>query len=104
MARRTRVFWTEKANEDLEKICRRIRELSSERTAKSFASRIFASVRNLRDFPELGSIAAESRDVILREMYVGAYRVLYQYEPPYVRVVAVRHSAQLLSEDDIAAE
>ena len=60
--------------------------------------RIRVEVARLERFPELGRIVPEYDDPGIRELIVGAYRVVYRYheEQNLVRVVGVVHSSRLL--------
>jgi addiction module RelE/StbE family toxin len=66
--------------------------------AKEMVWRIRAEVARLGRFPALGRIVPEYDDHSIRELIVGAYRVVYRYhgEQNLVRVVGVVHSSRLL--------
>jgi plasmid stabilization system protein ParE len=54
--------------------------------------------------PESGSPVEEFDDPAIREIYFGPYRVLYRYERPLIVIIAVRHGAMLLEEEDLPSE
>ena len=58
-------------------------------------------VEALSSQPESGSRLSEDDRQLYRQIFQGAYRVIYRYENGIVWIVAVYHSARLLSDDDV---
>jgi toxin ParE1/3/4 len=104
MARRARLIWTAKAEKNLEEIFRLISHSDSPRAARSFTSRITSEAKKLKDFPELGSPVEGLADPTIREIFVGSYRVLCKFRRPTIEILAVRHGAMLLGEEDLPSE
>jgi len=104
MPRRARLGWSAKAEEDLEKVFRVISRRDSPRAARSFTNRLAAAVKRLKNMPESGSPVEEFDDPAIREIYFGPYRVLYRYKRPLIVIIAVRHGAMLLEEEDLPSE
>lgn len=77
--------------------------------AEAWIEGIFARTEQLYDFPESGRIIPEfaSESIsepaapALREIRFGQYRIIYRIAPKVVHILTVRHTRQLLSEDDI---
>jgi toxin ParE1/3/4 len=58
------------------------------------------AVQRLRQFPEAGSMVTEFGNPNVREIYQGAYRIIYRVKSDKIDIVAVYHSARLLGELD----
>jgi plasmid stabilization system protein ParE len=104
MARRARLIWSEKAEADLDRVHLIISHRDSPKAARAFTRRIVAAAKRLRDYPEAGSPVEEFNDPTLRQTFVGSYRVIYRYRKPTIEILAVRHGAMLLREDDLRSE
>jgi plasmid stabilization system protein ParE len=52
--------------------------------------------KQIGQHPESGSIAPEYEDVAIRELFEGAYRIIYRIESTRVVVLSVIHGARLL--------
>ena len=92
----TSIVWTHQALEDIESIHLFIAR-DSERYAAMMAERILDSIERLRDFPKSGRIVPEVGCEELRELLIGAYRVVYRCGENRVTILTVVHGAQLLS-------
>jgi plasmid stabilization system protein ParE len=62
--------------------------------AAALSGRIVASVRGLRRHPRLGRVVPELGDETLRELIVGAYRVVYRVRGQRVGIIAVVHGSR----------
>lgn len=69
--------------------------------AEEWVEEVFAAVQRLERFPESGRVVPEVRCAPIREVIHGAFRVIYQIEPPRIAVLTVRHSRQLTGPEDI---
>jgi toxin ParE1/3/4 len=90
----TPVQWTPQALEDLEAI-REYVARDSAHYAALLVERLFASVDHLGAFPQAGRIVPEFQRDELREVIVGAYRVVYRTRSGTVEVLTVFHGARL---------
>lgn len=90
-----KVNWSLEAIEDLDQIHRYFPRYSRI-AADCLASRVFASVTRLEDFPLYGRIVPEFDVTDLREIIIGEFRVIYQLQSDDVHVIAVRHGARRL--------
>ena len=86
--------WTEQAIEDLE-ATRDYVARDSEHYAMLLVERLLASVDHIVPFPEIGRIVPEYGRPDLRELIVGAYRVVYRLKNGYAEVLTVCHGARL---------
>ena len=99
MPKRTSIFWTLQAQDDL----RGIREFIARDapiTAAAFVRRLIKSVDRLRTFPESGPVVSEIGDRSIREILFGQYRIVDRLGPGRVGILTVFHGAQLLDESD----
>ena len=64
--------------------------------AVSFGQFLVGSTKRLADFPELGRVVPEFGNVLIREIIVRSYRVVYRINHARKRVEVVRfwHSAR----------
>jgi addiction module RelE/StbE family toxin len=90
-----RVVVTPRANADLKEIVRFIRRNNPQR-AQSFAHELMASVRALREWPEMGRVVPELNDPSVREIVHGSYRIIYELlgEPSVIFVLRFWHGAR----------
>ena len=58
------------------------------------AGRIVAAVDRLETHPMLGRMVPEYGDETVREIIVGNYRVVYQFEESTVGIVAIVHGSR----------
>jgi toxin ParE1/3/4 len=91
MARRLR--WVARAADDLEAITEYIAEDSAP-AARRTARRLVSAALSLTHLSERGRIVPELRPLELREILVGAYRLIYRVEPEATVIVAVIHGAR----------
>ena len=90
----TSIVWTEQALDDVEAV-RSLIARDSERYADLTAERIVHCVERLRMFPGSGRIVPEIGREDLREILLGAYRIVYRLEGERVTVMTVVHGARL---------
>ncbi len=69
--------------------------------AVRWAEGLFDAVGRLADFPESGRLSPELEDRGVRELVYGAYRVFYRLDADAVLILTVRHSSQLVREDEV---
>jgi addiction module RelE/StbE family toxin len=92
------IKWTELALDDLEGIQAYIYK-DSIFYAKQFIERLFETVSNLKDFPELGRRipeAEERKDV--RELIFQGYRIIYLTQTKNISIITVIHGSRNLSD------
>ena len=94
------VVWAPRALDDLEALVDYISQ-DSPVSARRFASRLMLRVEALSSQPESGSWLPEDDRQLYRQIFQGAYRVIYRHENDFVWIVAVHHSARLLSDGDL---
>ncbi len=83
---------------------RRIRDYiaqDSERAARELLLRIDNETSRLEDYPCLGRQVPEVNNPNIRELIVGAYRVVYRYDEraDTVTIAGVMHGRQILPPD-----
>jgi toxin ParE1/3/4 len=94
------VRWSPLAVERVTEIARWI---SADRpdSAERLVDEIFATVGRLAKFPQSGRQVPEFRRLELREIIHRSFRIIYRVEKGRVEILTVRHSLQLLDEDDL---
>jgi plasmid stabilization system protein ParE len=90
----TSLVWAQEALDDIEMI-RSFIARDSEHYAALTVERIIHGLERLRDFPGSGRVVPEIGREDLREILLGAYRVVYRLEVGSVTVLTVVHSARL---------
>ncbi len=94
----TRLGWSVSAQRDLKTIRDYIAK-DSKVNARRFVQRIKRSAGSLIRLPEAGSLLPEEGFPLLREIFVGNYRVIYHFDGcEAVTIVRVVHGARLLPE------
>ncbi len=94
------IRWAPQAADDLEAI-RDFIARDSEHYAKLVVLRIVAAIELLGAAPRMGRVVPELAVHELREVIVGAYRVLYRYRHDVVEIVTILHGARLLRAGDV---
>ncbi|MFN0293223.1 type II toxin-antitoxin system RelE/ParE family toxin [Pedobacter helvus] len=89
-----KVVWTEKAIEDLENIAS-FHSQYSENYTSSLIKRLFNKPNLLRQMPEMGRLVPEKNDLSIRELIIGNYRIIYQYQSVLdsISILTVHHSS-----------
>lgn len=90
-----RVVWTAQAQARLTEIHTYIAK-DQPLNASRFIDRVTRRGDCIGDHPQAGRIVPEYRQEDLREVFEGAYRIIYRILADRVDVVTVRHGAQLL--------
>ncbi len=92
--------WSEQALDDLDAVCLFIAR-DAPIAAKIFASKAFETSDRLEDAPRLGRVVPELGMEIVREVFVGSYRLIYRYHTDWdvVEVLTLHHGARLLKLD-----
>ena len=70
--------------------------------AQAWVGQLLERVESLRRFPDSGRVLPELQREDIREIIVGAYRVVYRRREESVAIVAIRHQARDVDEDEIA--
>jgi toxin ParE1/3/4 len=96
----TSIRWSPQAADDLEAV-RDFIARDSEHYAKLVVQRIIAAIELLTTSPHVGRVVPELPKRDLRELIVGAYRVVCRYrrEHDVVELVTIFHGARLLRGD-----
>jgi len=89
------VRWTPQASDDLEAIVEYI-ALDSDYYARLFASKILAAIDRLEIFPNRGRIVPEINNPLIREIFMGNYRIVYRCRDEVVEILTIYHGARLL--------
>ena len=96
----TAIRWSPQAADDLEAI-RDFIARDSAHYAKIVVQRIVAAIDLLAASPQMGRIVPELRDPSVREVIVGAYRVVYRHRQDAVEIATIFHGARLFRGNDI---
>ncbi len=57
--------------------------------------RLVAAVEHLQSFPDSGRIVPECNDPQIREVIVGAYRIVYRRRPESVEIATVFRASRM---------
>jgi len=89
------VRWTSQAVDDIESIAEFISQ-DSIHYASLFVSDILAAVERLEHFPQIGRVVPELNDLVIREIILGDYRIVYRLSGETAEVLTVFHGGRLL--------
>ena len=88
-----KVIWTEKCLQRIEEICEYI-ELDSVSSSNKFAIEIFSKEELIRRNPRIGKIVPDYEIEEYRQIIVGNYRLVYQFDEISIQMITVRHCKQ----------
>lgn len=91
----SRVRWTPKSKQDLAEIKSYIQK-NSKQNAINFVRRIREAVHGTKRFPEAATRVFDLEGVELREIFVGAYRVIFRVVNNELIVYRVIHGSRLI--------
>jgi toxin ParE1/3/4 len=63
--------------------------------------RIMGAIDGLATSPQMGRVVPELRDPTVRELIVGAYRIVYRHRRDAVEIATIFHGARLFRGNDI---
>ncbi len=93
MARK--VIWTEVAWSDLEEIANYIAK-DSAYYAAAFVHEVREASRTLKTLAQRGRVVPEFKDIHIRELVVGNYRLIYRLGKTSVHILGLIHGARNL--------
>jgi toxin ParE1/3/4 len=98
----TTIRWSPQAADDLEAV-RDFIARDSVQYAKLVVQRIVATIDLLATSPQIGRVVPELPNRGLRELIVGAYRIVYRHrhDDDIVEIVTIFHGARLFRKDII---
>lgn len=73
-----KIIWSVKAINDLENIAK-FHSQYSENYTSALIKKLFNKPNLLKQMPEMGRIVPEKNDASIRELIIGNYRIIYQY-------------------------
>lgn len=88
-----RISWTEPALQDAEEI-RAFIGKDSDIYAIRVLEKIFETVENLNEYPQLGRVVPEFGNEDIREIFVFNYRIIYNIQHDIITVLTIVHSAR----------
>ena len=91
--KRRRVSWTDEARSALDEAISYIVQ-ESPRGARSLLESALEAAANLATMSERGRIVPEQDDPVIREVFVGRYRLLYEVTPSEVLILTFLHGAR----------
>jgi toxin ParE1/3/4 len=97
-----KLFWTEKAIQDLQAI-RRYIAAGNPTAAKRWADRLRTRARNALHAPLAGRKVPEFFREDIRELIEGNYRIVYQVFKDRLVVLTVFEGQHLLPQDDVGS-
>ena len=69
--------------------------------AEKWIHSIFSRVEQVKDFSQSGRFVPEINRKDIRELIIANYRIIYRIEKRVVSILTVRHSRQILPDEDI---
>lgn len=87
------VIFSPQAIDNLREIAEYIAADSPE-NASRFVKRLRERAIEIGRFPNAGRVIPEAGDPRMREVFVGAYRIMYQVHDTSVRILRIRHGAR----------
>ena len=69
--------------------------------AEKWIHSIFSRVEQVKDFSQSGRFVPEINRKDIRELIIANYRIIYRIETRVVSILTVRHSRQILPDEDI---
>lgn len=94
-----RVEWSDCALQRVDEIADHI-ALDDPPAARRWAAELFGAAERLVEFPLSGRVVPEIGDESVREVIIGAYRLIYHISGS-IQVLTVRHGSQLLRGTDV---
>lgn len=95
----TGIRWSPQAAEDLAAI-RAFVARDSERYATLVVQRIASAIELLATSPGMGRVVPETGRPDLREVLIGAYRIVYRHRHDVVEIVTIFHGSRLFQGND----
>jgi toxin ParE1/3/4 len=83
------IIWAPRALEDLREIVDYIRR-DNPGAAQRFGQKLIVKVESLERFPERGRMIQKFQNPLIREVFVGPYRIAYRIKPQELQVEAAR--------------
>lgn len=92
------IVWTTGARAELLEVCEHIAR-DSERYARQMGESLLAQVEWAARFPLAGRVVRAFRRHGVRQVFCGAYRIIYRVRGHALIVLAVRHGARRVPRD-----
>lgn len=97
-----RIIWSPLAVDQVRDISTYI-ALDKPSVAITWANKIFSSVDQLLEHPEIGRVVPEINRIEIRELVHGSYRLIYKLKSKEILILVVKSYRQQLSETEIKA-
>ena len=95
-----KIQWSPLAVERIGKISDYIAQ-NSPMAAERWVHSIFDRVEQIKDFSKIGRSVPEINRKDIRELIIANHRIIYRLEPKVVSILTVRHTRQILPDEDI---
>ena len=95
-----KIQWSPLAVERISEISDYIAQ-DSPMAAKRWVLSIFDRVEQVKDFSESGQSVPEINRKDIRQLVIANYRIIYRVESKVASILTVRHSRQILPDEDI---
>ena len=95
-----KIQWSPLAIERISEISDYIAQ-NSPVAAEKWIHSIFDRVEQIKDFSQSGRFVPEINRKDIRELIIVNYRIIYRIETHTISILTVRHSRQILPEEDI---
>jgi len=95
-----KIQWSPLAVERISEIADYI-AMDSPMAAERWVHSIFDRVEQIKNFSKSGRSVPEINRKDIRELIVANYRIIYRIETRVISILTVRHSRQILPDEDI---
>ncbi len=96
-----RLVWSTLADQQVDEVLTYI-AADDAAAALRWLEELLERVGGLRRFPDSGRVVPELGREEIRELLVGAYRVIYRHRGDLVEIAVIRHQARHFDEDELA--
>lgn len=95
-----KIQWSPLAVERISEIADYI-AMDSPLAAEKWVHSIFDRVEQVKDFSQSGRSVPEINRTDIRELILANYRIIYRIETRVISILTIRHSRQILPNEDI---
>jgi len=95
-----KIQWSPLAVERISEIADYI-AMDSPKAAEKWVHSIFNRVAQVKDFSKSGRSVPEINRTDIRELILANYRIIYRIEAQLISILTIRHSRQILPNEDI---
>ena len=95
-----KVIWSPRAIDRVSEIAEYIAK-DNPRAAEKWIDTIFAQIKKLEKFPQIGRILPEANQKEMREILFKNYRIICRHDENRISILTVQHGKQILPAEDL---